>query len=146
MVVVKDLMNSEVCSIDRRSSAFEAASMMTKKGVSCLIVTSGENTKQAEGIVTRRDVFEKVVVKRKDIDSVLVEEIMHAPVITVLSTASLVAASGIMKARRIKQLPVVEADEDGSVIGIITQTDIVANMNAILKFNIAHSYQEKPNV
>ncbi len=127
MVTVEDIMSKDVFKIEKSENVYAAVNMMSMNTVSCLVVI--DNGKGA-GIITRRDVLEKVVLPRKNVDEVKVEEIMSTPVITMAANATLIAASGIMNAKKIKQIPIVNNDD---LIGIITQTDIVLNINNVVQ-------------
>lgn len=129
MVVIKDVMNKNVETVKPDSTIYAAAELMSSKGISCLIISEDE---KVSGIVTRRDILEKVIVQRKNPDEIKVSEIMTAPVITVNEEATLIYAAGIMNYRKIKQIPVVSQEK---VAGIVTQTDIVLNINTILGFD-----------
>jgi len=129
MVVIKDVMNRNVVTIDRNKIIYEAAELMSEKGISCLVIA---DEGKASGIVTRRDILEKVIIQRKNIEEIKVSEIMTSPVITINQEATLIYAAGIMNYRKIKQIPVVSNEQ---VVGIVTQTDIVLNINTILGFD-----------
>lgn len=130
MVSIADIMTRQVASVEKNSSILEASRSMSTKGISCIIVHEGD---KPVGILTRRDILEKVVAKELDAKTSKVGECMSSPLVTIPEAASIVAASGVMNARQIKQLPV---EKDGSVTGIVTQTDIVRNINRILKFDV----------
>lgn len=130
MVLVKEVMNKDVSIISKNSSAIDAAKKMTSKGISCLIVSEGE---KIDGIITRRDIFEKVLVLEKDVNSVKVCEIMSFPVETIDENNNLIVGAGIMNTKHIKQIPVVQAEK---LVGIITQTDVVRNINMIAQFDV----------
>ncbi len=130
MVLIKDIMNTEVFTISEQDSIFDATKKMAENGVSCLVITQDEIVK---GIVTRRDILEKAVLAKKDLDTGKISEIMTSPVITMKQEGTMIAASGIINMKHIKQLPIV--DEKEKLVGIITQTDIVLNINSILKYD-----------
>jgi len=122
-------MQKNLVTAEKKDTVFKAAELMSSHGISCLIIKEEE---KAIGIITRRDILEKILLQKKDAENVKVEEIMTAPVISVNQNASLVYAAGIMKIRRIKQIPVTSEEK---VVGIVTQTDIVLNINTILGFD-----------
>lgn len=127
MVVLGDIMNSEVVTVLKDDSIFHAAEKMAANNISCLIIL--ENGSPA-GIITRRDIFEKVLLKRRDPDETRVDEIMTQDIITLRPSATLIAASGIMSMKKVKQLPI---EDDGKLIGIVTQTDIIKNIILLTK-------------
>ncbi len=127
MITIHDVMNKNVLTVNKDSTIFEAAEIMANKEVSCLVVVEDGNVK---GILTWRDILGKVVIKKLNLEAVKASEIMASPVITINQDATLHAASGIMNIKKIKQLPVVN---QGKLVGIITQTDVVRNINYILE-------------
>lgn len=116
---VKDLMTSPVISINKESSVFDAASTISENNISCVVVVEeGKIT----GILTLKDIVDKVVVKRRNIDELTVDMVMTPNVKTIDENRDVVVAAGTMSAMHIKQLPV---EKDGKLVGIITQTDLV---------------------
>lgn len=119
MLQVKDIMNTDVKTITPDSTVQKAAKKMDEFGIGSLIVVKdGKLT----GIVTERDILEKVVAKAKLSSQVMVKDIMTKEVIMVRPDMEVEDASEIMMEKRIKKLPVIK---DDSLIGIITATDIV---------------------
>ena len=123
--VIKDIMVDNVKTIDKKKSVFEAASVMSDNSISCLVVMESDNI---AGIITLKDIIDKVVVKRRNTEEVTVEMIMTTPVKTVEKTRDIVVAAGTMKAMNIKQLPIVD---NGKLVGIVTQTDLIKNHQSI---------------
>lgn len=129
MVMLKDIMKSEVLTITPTSSIYEAARKMASNGVSCLVVFYHDDI---SGIITRRDILEKAVVNRVNLDQAKVEDMMTTPVITMKPEATIAAASGIVDSKRIKQIPVLN---DGKLVGIVTETDLVLNLYKMTSFD-----------
>ena len=69
------------------------------------------------GIVTERDVIDKVVISDREPKSVTVTEIMSTPVITIDPNEDLVTASNVMREHKITKLLVMR---ENIVYGIIT--------------------------
>lgn len=126
MVNFVEIMEKSVKTIRKDSTVLEASKTMAHNGITCLVVASGDSI---EGIITRRDILEKVVVREMHPSQVKVEEIMTHPVITVEKNSNMVEAAELMNSHSIKQLPVVNDDR---LVGIVTQTDIIRNLNNIL--------------
>lgn len=119
---VKEIMK-KVITIDRRATVKEAASLMSKKGIGSLVITTGN---LIIGIVTERDILKHISHSNNLHTSV--EDIMSPDVITIDSAASIDEAANLMFQHKIKKLPVVE---NGKLLGIITATDIIANADSI---------------
>ncbi len=79
MPAVKDIMTKEVITVEAHQTVFEAAQLMSEKGVGCLIViVKGFPV----GIITERDMVKRVVAKRSPLDQ-KVTEAMTKTLITV---------------------------------------------------------------
>jgi len=119
---VRDLMESRVLTVEATSTAKNSARMMTKFGVSCLIVSFEDDI---VGIVTSRDILTRVVVSGQDPEQVTVGEIMSEPIIVVNTDTPIEQAVQIMITEKIKKLPVTEKDgEKVKLVGILSMTDI----------------------
>lgn len=115
---VRSVMSKPVITVGTECSLREAAELMTKKRVGSLVVTR-EGT--PVGVVTERDVLEKVVAKGLNATKVHMKEIMSTPLITVKSDVSIVDAIRMMQKERIRRLLVMEK---GKLDGIVTQRDL----------------------
>jgi CBS domain-containing protein len=120
--LVQDVMTQDVVMASPEDTIENAARLMTKFGISCLVVQAGN---QIVGILTEKDVLTRVVASGRDPKEVLVEEVMTNSIITTEPEKPIEAAVKTMIEEKIKKLPVV----DGSaIVGIITLTD-VAGLN-----------------
>jgi CBS domain-containing protein len=106
----------------------DAASLMVKKRVSSVIVID-KNT-QPLGIITERDIVKHIYLKNIAASRIEVEEIMSAPLITIMSYDSVDTASRIMTKNKIKRLAVLE--EDNRIVSLLSITDIVRHLAKIL--------------
>ncbi len=109
-------------------TAMEVASIITTKRISSVIVIDKEN--RPLGIVTERDLVERVCLTNLNAKDVLVEDIMSSPLITIMAYDSVDTASRVMLSNKIKRLPVLEADS--RIIGVISVTDITKYLSKIL--------------
>jgi CBS domain-containing protein len=118
-MLVKDVMNPEVKTIDPKASVKKAAEEMSKFRIGCLIVVSEE---ELVGIITERDIMTKLVAESKDAAKTTVKEIMTKDVVFIKPDADIEEASEAMIENHVKRMPVVF---DSQLIGIITSMDIV---------------------
>ena len=119
---VQDVMVRDVITLDDKQNAKNAARIMTKFGISGVIV---QNEINIVGILTERDILTRVVASGQNPESIVVKDIMTEPVIVVSPLMPLEKAVGIMFQEKIKKLPVVEKDEDRvQLVGILSLTDI----------------------
>ena len=121
--MVKDIMSKAVMSVDLNSNVKDCAKLMSRRGVSCAVITQGGN---AIGIVTERDLVSKVLAEAIDPKNVLVRDIMSTPLITVNPDVSLTEAADLMAQYRVRRLVVV--DGTGSLVGIVTTGDVARSL------------------
>ena len=117
--VVASIMIRDVITCDANDSVQEAANIMKDNGIGSLIITEKSNP---AGIVTERDLVQKVLSKNLDASKTKIKKIMSFPLKSITSRETIEYASQYMREHKIKKLPVID---DGELIGIITQTDIV---------------------
>lgn len=120
MPTAGDLMTSPPVSIDATATVAEALDAMREHGISSILVRPAA-TGLEWGIVTKRDVLTKVVVRDLDSESLLVREIMNAPLITVRPHWGIEETAALMAAAGIRRVAVVKDDE---IVGIVSDTDI----------------------
>ncbi|MCW3985623.1 MAG: CBS domain-containing protein [Candidatus Bathyarchaeota archaeon] len=115
---VEDAMVKEVITIDEKSTIKEAADVMNRFEIGCLIVTKNG---KAVGILTERDLLKRVVSQTKNPRKTKVETVMSKPLIVVEPDMDLEEAAKLMFKLKIKKLPVVES---GRLVGLVTLTDL----------------------
>ncbi len=115
-----DVMSKDVVSIDGKKTVADAVRLMKEKKVSSLFVNR-RSPADAWGIVTRKDVVNKVVDPGKDPGQVKVFEIMSKPLITVSPGLALKYCARLFHATGIRRAPVFDGKE---IIGILSNTDI----------------------
>lgn len=118
---VDDVMTSKVNTIDASLTAGQAAKMMTKIGVSSLVVTS-EN--RITGILTENDLVTQVMARGLSPRSIKVSEIMTQPVIVVKPDSPLDQAVRIMLSQGIANLPVVGGEQGQDLVGALSITEV----------------------
>ena len=93
----------------------EIAKIMVKQNVGAVVVARDD---EPLGIVTERDILERVVLANKDLDEVVAQEIMTEPLLTIDSTRSIVEAIGIMRKNNLRRLVVVKGEK---LVGLVTE-------------------------
>lgn len=119
MIYVKDVMTRRVKTVPVESSVRQAARAMARWQIGALVVTDG---KKPVGILTEGDVS-RCVAKGTDPRSSL-KSVGMKRLLVVNPGERLEVAAKMMSDAGVKKLPVME---DGKLVGIITQTDIVAS-------------------
>mgnify|MGYP000725348692 CR=1 FL=1 len=121
MPQVKDIMTKDVITIEANKTVFEAAELMTQKGLGCLVVViKGFPV----GILTERDIVRRIVAKRAPLDQ-KITEVMTKTVITVEPETSLKEAARVMSTNKIHRLPVLKQNK---LVGIVAASDFVRNV------------------
>jgi len=113
-------MTKGVLTLKASDSAASAAKLMKKNNVGSVVVLEGG---KAVGIITERDIAFKVVAERKDPEKTKLSKIMGAPLKVVPAGESVNEAALLLKAHKIKRLPVV--NKEGKLVGIITEDDFL---------------------
>jgi CBS domain-containing protein len=115
---VGDVMVKEVVTIDENFSVREAADIMNKFEIGCLI---GVRRGKAMGILTERDVLKRVVAEGKDASKMRVKDVMTSPLVVAEPSMDLAEAVKLMFQMKIKKLPVVD---EKRLVGLVSLTDI----------------------
>jgi CBS domain-containing protein len=124
MIYVKDIMTSSVKTLGSDSSIAEAAREMAKWRIGSLIIMEGN---RPVGIITEGDISRSVA-KGSELGSSLAPFVKKR-LITVTPGERVEVAAKMMSESKIKKLPVMD---DGRLVGIITQTDIVSSSFALV--------------
>jgi CBS domain-containing protein len=124
---VEDVMVKEVVTIDENSTVKEAAEIMNKFEIGCLIaVRKGK----AMGIITERDLLKRVVAEAKDANKTKVKDVMSSPLVVVEPKMDLEEAVKLMFQMKIKKLPVVDGKR---LVGLVSLTDIARFQPQVIK-------------
>ena len=115
---VKDVMISNLATLDISTTIKDAAKLMDEKNIGCIIVT--ENNLPI-GIVTERDFVKRIASKEVPLSSSL-KKVMSSPLIDIDPDETVWEAAQTMKIKNIHKLPV---KQDNKIIGIVTTTDLV---------------------
>jgi CBS domain-containing protein len=75
------------------------------------------------GIITSRDISDKIVAETRNPKEVLVKEIMSSPVVTADKNLSVKDCAALMREKHIHHLPV--KDESGLIIGMVSASDFL---------------------
>ncbi|MBN2251207.1 MAG: CBS domain-containing protein [Candidatus Altiarchaeota archaeon] len=120
MPIVEEVMTRGVISISEDSTVEEAMKMMVERHVSSLIVAK-KSEADIDGIVTRKDVINKVIGHGKNPKNVKVSEIMTKPLMTVTKKMDVMHVSRLMARTEVRRFPVRECDK---IVGIVSNSDI----------------------
>jgi len=128
---VRSVMTKLVITTKTDSSVREAAELMRKKNVGSVVVTyEGKPV----GIVTERDMVERVVARGLDASKVQMKEIMSKSLIATTGEMPIIEAIRMMQKKKIRRLLIME---NRRLIGIITQRDLLR----ALAFHVVISFR-----
>lgn len=116
---VKGIMTTPVITTDIDSSVREAARIMAEKRIGSIVATKEE---KPVGIITERDILQRVVAKGLDASTVKMKMIMSQPLITIDEKTPILQAIRTMEKNKIRRLLVVKDDK---LVGIATQRDLL---------------------
>jgi signal-transduction protein with cAMP-binding, CBS, and nucleotidyltransferase domain len=116
--MVKDVMTKALVSVDPSTTLNQISKMMEQGGMGSILV---KKDGIPSGIITDRDFAIKIAAHGVSLDTA-VEKIATFPLLTINSDNSLLDAAKIMTDKKIRKLAV---SEDGTIVGIITSTDLV---------------------
>jgi signal-transduction protein with cAMP-binding, CBS, and nucleotidyltransferase domain len=94
---------------------------MHQRAVGTLVVVDSE--KNPIGIVTDRDLVERVLAKGLDTNATTVDQVMTQPPATVSEQDAIEHAITVMRRERCRRLPVV--DGDGQLVGLLSLDDVL---------------------
>jgi len=115
---IEEIMVRNVITLQRDLSAYDAVKIMNKNRIGCLVVV---NNGQIVGILTERDMLERVLEKCKNPKETRVSEIMTGEVMVGKPDMELVEAARLLFEKKVKKLPIVEGNR---LVGLVTLTDI----------------------
>jgi|SRR5579863_5137543 len=122
--------------IDEGANVLEAVQMMNDCSVGALIVNkAGRMT----GIFTERDVLRKVLGQRLDPALVSLAQVMTDKVICCTPGTSIEEARELMRSRRIRHLPILDAE--GEVVGVVSIGDLNAHLTTHQEVEIHYLHE-----
>ncbi|HTS96620.1 MAG TPA: CBS domain-containing protein [Streptosporangiaceae bacterium] len=137
---VRDVMTTNVVTVDRITPYKEIATLLTKHKISAVpVLTMGRHV---AGVVSEADLLtahdqaaHRAHAGKAGLlpwshhadaphPALIAEELMTAPAITIHPDAPIPRAAGLMHSRQVKRLPVI--GPDGSLIGIVSRRDLLS--------------------
>ena len=127
---ISEIMTTNMEFIDVTENAQKAAKKMKEKRISSLLVvdnTKKKNEKEEKeepvGIVTERDLVNRVCAEGISSREVSVREIMSSPIATVEGQATIETAADLMLSNKVRHLLVID-EQTGKPMGIIAPSDL----------------------
>lgn len=125
---VADVMTGKVATLSPHHTFDDAVSLMNDRHFRHCVVIDGQ--RKIAGVISDRDIL-RALARNPNSRSKSVEQIMTRNPITVKRATPIVDAVSKMVAKRINCLPVV--DEEGTVCGIVTSTDLLKSYQQLLE-------------
>jgi len=119
--LVRDWMSSPVVVVDPDTTVSYAMTLMRRRNIHSVVVDTSEKNRQY-GIVTTTDIRDKIVAAERNPAETKIRDIMSGPIITGKPEWTLKECSAVMQEMKFHHLPI--ADEHGTLIGMISATDI----------------------
>jgi CBS domain-containing protein len=126
LVSIRDIMSKDVQVVRPDTTAQEVVATMSKFDISSIVVVQAD---RPVGIITLRDVLEKIAVQCLAPRAVTARQIMTSPLVTIDENATVEEAANLMVQKKVKTLPVMDDDK---LVGILTYTDIVFEVPTLL--------------
>ena len=118
MMKIEEAMIKSVVTLQEDVSAYDAVKLMNEKRIGCLVVLQYG---QVVGILTERDLLERVLEKCKNPKETKVTEIMTKRVVVGRPDMQIDEAAKLMFEKKVKKLPIVEGSR---LVGLVTLTDL----------------------
>ena len=119
---VESVMRSPPVTALFSDSVSHVAEKMISNNIGAIIIISGG---KPSGIITERDIVEKIVRTRRDPDKTRAMEIMSSPLITIDSGKTVADALRIMRDRKTRRLAVTK---NGRLVGIVTERRLLDSL------------------
>ena len=120
-MLVRDIMSSPVVTADEDAPLNKVAGLMKKHNIGCIIVSDKKG--RPIGIITERDIVERVVAENIKPGEIKAKDIMSTPLVTIDSEKTISDAAREMSRLNIRRLAVMYK---GDLAGIISSKDILA--------------------
>ena len=114
---VKQIMKTDVVSIDENATIQEAAQQMINSNIGCVIITKDSIP---FGIFTESD-FVRIAAKGNPLFSTL-SGVMSTPLVVIAPGETIWEAAELMRKKDIHKLPI---QDENKIVGIITASDLV---------------------
>ena len=136
-ICVKDIMSSDIISVDSSTSIRDAVKKMENAKVGSVIVMEKN---ELLGIVTDRDFAIKIAADSCSLDAPI-KEIIPTAVYTIGPDDTIWQAADLMHIRNIKKIPVID---NNKVVGVITATDLVNNFATATHNGVKKTFDQSP--
>ena len=128
MAKVRKIMQTDVPVLKKEDKINDAVRLISNKPHGIVVVVED---KKPIGIITETDIVRNIVSKKLNLNS-SVKSIMNSPVYTIHLDTKLEKASKLIDTKHYRKYPVVE---NGNLIGLVTENDIVHSLGDNMRFH-----------
>ncbi len=126
-ILVRDIMSRPAITAKEAENVATVSKLMVRNNIGCIIIT--DKIGKPVGIITERDIVERVAAKNILPSGVKVGETMSRPVITIGLGVAVTEAAKLMNHSKIRRLAVIDS---GKLVGILTMKDILEVTPALI--------------
>jgi len=134
-MLINELMTKVIGKISPHEKLSSAVSLMQKKSLSCVVISE---EKKPKGIITERDIvrlYSEMMTKFSESGAQIIDptvnDVMTIEPVCIQENTSLYDALMLAKSRKLRHFLVV--DEEESLVGVMTQTDMVNAYSALME-------------
>jgi CBS domain-containing protein len=122
-VKIQDIMTRDPSCVTPETPAREAARIMKDEDIGVIPVVEGEGSLRLVGVVTDRDLAIRIVADGRDGNTTVGEVMTSSRLATATPDVDVNEVMDAMAAEQVRRIPIV--DERGSLVGIVSQADVV---------------------
>ncbi|MBN1792487.1 CBS domain-containing protein [Candidatus Woesearchaeota archaeon] len=127
--LVKDVMTTKPVMVSSEESFEKVKKIMTQKNMGSVIVADDDSIR---GMFTEFDIVSEFFMNPNKLKNSCMKEVMTFPVVCITPDFDLEFVNKLMLEKNFRRLPVLE---EGKLVGIITQTDVVREIYAYIEKN-----------
>ena len=120
---VSKIMRKKVAKCKADVTIFKAVKILKRYNTSTVVIV--DNNNYVIGIFSERDLVNKVVSKKIDVEKTLISEVMTSPVYCGDINQTNVEISNMIVKKNIRKIPIVK---DFKLVGIVAEHDILVNL------------------
>jgi CBS domain-containing protein len=121
-LTVKDWMMDLVVFVDPDQTVYEILSIMRRRYINSVLVRKSDKNPDY-GIITSRDISDKIVAEDRNPKELKVKDIMSSPIVSVQQELSIKECAMLMRENHIHHLPV--EDKSGLIVGMVSASDFL---------------------
>jgi CBS domain-containing protein len=123
MMDIKDVMTRNLHTVTPDATIQEAAQIMAREDVGIVPVVDTNERQRLVGVITDRDIAVRCVAKGRGADCRVSEAMSSGRITTCRENEHINRVMDAMRTEKVRRIPIV--DERGSLVGIVSQADVV---------------------